>query len=198
MARDIAQRETDQAGLRILNLGDPKAAGDATRTDNTTVPLPAAGTGSPGSSFLAAPADHVHPPSPGGSGTTLLHMEDGSEQSITGAEEELVAEFLVDMLTFGGPTAFLNVAALMKVTEGSANLRMRTGGTPGAPDGDEKIAGGGNSQTFAPVSASGGVLNVTPGTLLVKITVQNDSPTATTSVRAKSVTLSAGAGVPQD
>jgi hypothetical protein len=34
--------------------------------------------------------------------------------------------------------------------------------------------------------------------LLVKITVRNKLPTATVNVRAKSVTFSAGAGVPQD
>src|SRR2546423_5618715 len=139
MARDVAQREVDQAGFRILNLGDPKAAGDATKTDNSTVPAPAAGTGSPGTSLLAAPADHVHPAS-AGNGTTLLHLEDSSEQAVTGPDEEVVAEFLVDMLTFGSPTAFLNVGGLVKVSEGTTKLRLRTGGTPGVPDAAESIA----------------------------------------------------------
>ena len=43
MARDIAQRELDQGGFKISNLGNPTAPGDATKTDNTTVPLPNAG-----------------------------------------------------------------------------------------------------------------------------------------------------------
>ena len=61
MATDVAQRDLDQAGFRIANLGDPTKAADATKTDNTSVPKPNAGTGSPGKSLLAAPADHVHP-----------------------------------------------------------------------------------------------------------------------------------------
>ena len=64
MARDVAQRELDQAGFRIANLGDPQAPNDATRTDNQSVPRQSAGVGSPGTSLLAAPADHVHPASP--------------------------------------------------------------------------------------------------------------------------------------
>src|SRR5215471_6886000 len=61
MSKDVAQRELDQAGFKVSNLGNPTAAGDATKTDNTTVPHAASGTGSPGTSLLAAPADHVHP-----------------------------------------------------------------------------------------------------------------------------------------
>ena len=38
MARDVALRELDQAGFRISNLGNPTAAGDATKTDNATAP----------------------------------------------------------------------------------------------------------------------------------------------------------------
>jgi len=50
MSKDVAQRELDQAGFRISNLGTPTAAGDATKTDNAVIPLANAGTGSPGSS----------------------------------------------------------------------------------------------------------------------------------------------------
>jgi hypothetical protein len=82
------------------------------------------------------------------------------------------------------------------LSEGNTKLRMRVGGTAGAPDGDEQISGSGSSQTFAPLSASGGSLGMPPGPLLVKVTLQNETPTATANVRAKSVTFSAGAGVP--
>jgi hypothetical protein len=60
-AEDVLERPLDAAEKRIRRLGDPVAARDATFTDNSAVPSASAGTGSPGSSLLAAPADHVHP-----------------------------------------------------------------------------------------------------------------------------------------
>src|SRR5438270_575790 len=108
--RDVAQREVDQRGFRIVNIGTPEAEGDATRTDNTATPLANDGPGSPGKSFLAAPADHVHP-APPGAGTTLFTFDDPSEQAVTGGDEVVVAEFLANFITFGAPTAFLNISA---------------------------------------------------------------------------------------
>jgi len=67
-AEDVLERPLDAAGKRIRSLGDPVAAKDATFTDNSAVPRANAGTGSPGTSLLAAPADHAHPAS---SGTSL-------------------------------------------------------------------------------------------------------------------------------
>jgi len=64
MARDVAQRDLDLHGFRIANLGDPAAPGDATRTDNLSVPNAARRDGAPGASALAAPADHIHPLQP--------------------------------------------------------------------------------------------------------------------------------------
>src|SRR3954468_13452737 len=64
MAKDVAQRETDLAGFRISNLGNPAAAGDATKTDNLTPPLAGRRNGSAGTSLLAAAADHIHPLEP--------------------------------------------------------------------------------------------------------------------------------------
>ena len=59
-ALDVLQRPLDAAGRVVSNLGDPKAAKDATFTDNGTLPSKVAATASPGTSRLAAPADHVH------------------------------------------------------------------------------------------------------------------------------------------
>jgi hypothetical protein len=67
-AEDVLERPLDAAGKRIRRLGDPVTAKDATFTDTSTVPKAGSGAGSPGSSLLAAPADHVHPAT---SGTTL-------------------------------------------------------------------------------------------------------------------------------
>lgn len=67
-AEDVLERPVDAAGKRIRNLGAPVAAKDATFTDNNSVPRAGSGAGAPGTSLLAAPADHVHPAS---SGTNL-------------------------------------------------------------------------------------------------------------------------------
>jgi len=83
MARDVAQRDLDQAGFRISNLGSPAAPGDATRTDNTAVPVRSRHDGSPGASVLAAPADHVHPLGP-----DLITLSDPS-QHIVGTRIEV-------------------------------------------------------------------------------------------------------------
>jgi hypothetical protein len=60
-AADVLQRLLDAGGQRISNLGAPAAASDATYTDTSFTPLANSGTGSPGTSFLAAPRDHYHP-----------------------------------------------------------------------------------------------------------------------------------------
>ena len=62
-AEDVLERQLDAAGRRIRRVGDPVAAKDATFTDNATVPRADSGSGSAGTSLLAAPADHVHPAS---------------------------------------------------------------------------------------------------------------------------------------
>ncbi len=59
MAEELLRAPLNAANHRVRGLGVPTASKDATYTDNTTVPQPA-GTPSPGSSLLAAPADHVH------------------------------------------------------------------------------------------------------------------------------------------
>lgn len=60
MAFDELQRILDANNNRIISLGDPTAANDATKTDNTTAPANPAAAASAGASFKAAPADHVH------------------------------------------------------------------------------------------------------------------------------------------
>lgn len=55
-----ATLQLDMQSLRISGLGDPTAANDATKTDNTTSPANPAAAASAGASLKAAPADHVH------------------------------------------------------------------------------------------------------------------------------------------
>lgn len=59
-AREVLLRPLDAAGLAVSNLGEPRAARDATYTDTTSLPAPVGRLAAPGSSLLAAPADHQH------------------------------------------------------------------------------------------------------------------------------------------
>lgn len=60
MAIDEAQRQLSMKNFKISDLGDPSAANDVTKTDNTTAPANPAASAAAGSLFKAAPADHVH------------------------------------------------------------------------------------------------------------------------------------------
>jgi len=60
MAFDTLQRILDAQSNRIINVGTPTAASDATITDNSTAPQNPAASASAGASFLAAPMNHVH------------------------------------------------------------------------------------------------------------------------------------------
>lgn len=186
MARDVAQREVDQAGFRIINLGDPKDRGDATKTDNTSVPKPDAGTGSPGTSLQAAPADHVHPASEGGA-ASLISLDDLGQQSVTGTTEELVSESLVDFSDLPTPKIGISMAALVKVSAGTARFRLQFGGTPGRPDG-QAVLGFSTTSTEFEVGGAGtqGVPNPSRVTL-VKIVAATDRTDTTTHIRSKSL-----------
>jgi hypothetical protein len=80
----------------------------------------------------------------------------------------------------------------VKVSQGTAKVRLRTGGSPGVPDGTDVVATTTNSPAFAPIGVATGPLPVTAGLLVVKMTVQNDCPAANANIRAKTVTFSAG------
>jgi hypothetical protein len=82
MAKDVAQRQIDLAGFRISNLGNPAAAGDATKTDNVTAPLAGRRNASAGTSLLASAADHIHPLEP-----DLIELSDPDPQIVTAKTE---------------------------------------------------------------------------------------------------------------
>jgi len=188
MSKDVAQRELDQAGFRISNLGAPTAAGDATKTDNATVPHPSSGAGSPGTSLLAAPADHVHPASAASISYSAM-FSDPSEQSQSGPAETVIAQFPVDFspATPGLVPAF---AAIVDVDSGTATFNVRLSVTPDVVDGGilatiTKTAEGG-SQLLSVVGPPFVPLTVPA---LIKITAANDNAEVSCRIRSKTVTL---------
>jgi hypothetical protein len=191
MSKDVAQRELDQAGFRISNLGTPTAAGDATKTDNASAPLANAGAGSPGSSLLAAPADHVHPATPGGGSSYAAMFSDPSQQSQSGPDETVIAQFPVDFSPTT-PNLIPTFAAIVQVGAGTATFNVRLSVTPDIVDGGilatiTKTAEGGE-QLLSVVGPSFVPLTVPA---LIKITVANDNAEATCRIRSKTVTLRA-------
>jgi hypothetical protein len=191
MAKDVAQRELDQAGFRISNLGTPTAAGDATKTDNAAVPLANAGTGSPGSSLLAAPADHVHPAAAGAGSSYAITFSDPSEQSQSGPTETVIAQFPVDFSPTT-PNLIPTFAALVEVDAGTATFNVRLSASPDVVDGAilatiTKDAAGGPELRSA-VGASFAPLTIPA---LIKITAANDNAEAACRIRSKTVTLRA-------
>ncbi|MDX2087857.1 MAG: hypothetical protein SFX73_08405 [Kofleriaceae bacterium] len=195
MARDVAQRQLDQAGFRISNIGTPTQFGDATRTDNTLVPNPSSGTGSPGSSLLAAPADHVHPASGDGADALAVSLEDPSYQTVAGTAEELVSEVFVDLNVFQGAALKVAFSAVIKASVGHmATFNVRLGGTPGAVDGTVVAVMSTPSATF--IADDSTALNVpNPGAhQLLKITALTDSAEGVAHIYGKSVQLRPQAG----
>jgi len=136
MAKDIAQRDLDQGGHQISNLGDPKQAGDATRVDTRSIPKAAMGSGSPGTSLLAAPADHVHPAaSVGGGGSGAITFADPSRQSADTALAVIWAQ-AVDFSELSGDKVTCSIGAIVRVTDGATGtVELRLGGDDDKPDG---------------------------------------------------------------
>ena len=190
MSKDVAQRELDQANFKISNLGTPTAAGDATKTDNTTVPLANSGTGSPGTSLLAAPVDHVHPSAAGSSAYSAM-VSDPSEQSQSGPDETVIAQFPVDFSPTT-PNLIPTFEAIVDVDSGTATFNVRLSVTPDVVDGAilatiTKTAEGG-AELRSAVGPSFVPLTVPA---LIKITAANDNAAVSCRIRSKTVTLRA-------
>ncbi len=189
MSRDVAQRDLDQANFRIANLGAPTTAGDATKTDNSTVPLASAGTGSPGTSLLAAPADHVHPSTASGSSFAAV-VSDPSEQSQSGPAETVIAQFPVDFSP-STPNLVPTFAAIVDVDSGTATFNVRLSATPDVVDG--AIIATITKNTAGPELRSVVGASFAPLTApaLIKITAANDNAAASCRIRSKTVALRA-------
>jgi hypothetical protein len=188
MSRDVAQRDLDMAGFRVLNVGNPQNPTDATHVDTSSTPLAASGAGSPGRSLLAAPADHVHPAAPGtGSASQIETLNDDSLQTTSGQTEEPLREWFVD---FDGIDAQQIVPELSLFGKGSGTFNLRVGGTPGGVDGtvvaSVLVA---DASAFHAVSNRGAAIAKPAGVQPVAITAVAPTAGLPVSARGKVVAL---------
>jgi hypothetical protein len=191
MARDVARRELDQANFRILKLGDPKEAGDATKTDNQTTPKPASGAGSPGTSFLAAPADHVHPAGQGGSGGSIA-LDDPTMQSASGGGG-VIWEQVVDFSHIPGDKVACFLSAWGQVNKGQGKIELKLGGDSGQSDGLLIVTVPFSSPGGEAVAKGPGTFTNPKAVSLVKIVATTDAADATMLVRSKTIFFTVGA-----
>ena len=187
MSRDVAQRDLDQSGFRISNLGAPQAAGDATATDNKSLPLPDSASGSPGASLLAAPADHVHPAAPGSQ--AMVQIESEGEQETTGPNEVIITERFVDLSVLLSGQVTATFSAEVEVDSGTATFNVRLGGTSGNADGGILATMTSQSPTFETRIVVGPKQSGLSQPALVKITAATDNPNTTCRIKNRRVVL---------
>ncbi len=77
---ETLRTSVDASGHRIVGLGAPAAPADATYVDPVSLPKPD-GAASPGTSLLAAAADHVHPS--GGSAGEIVYSKKAPSANVT-------------------------------------------------------------------------------------------------------------------
>jgi hypothetical protein len=148
----------------------------------------ASGTGSPGTSLLAAPADHVHPAAAASSNYSAM-VSDPSEQSQSGPAETVIAQFPVDFPP-ATPNLIPTFAAMVQVDAGTATFNVRLRVTPDVVEGTilatiTKTAEGGE-QLLSVVGSSFVPLTVPA---LIKIAAANDDAFVSCRIRSETVTL---------
>jgi hypothetical protein len=106
---------------------------------------------------------------------------------VTGTTEEVVSEFLADFSDIPTPKIGISMAALVKVSAGSARFRLQLGGTPGRADG-QAVLGFSTTATEFELGGAGtqGVDNPSR-VALVKIVAATDRADTTAHIRSKSV-----------
>src|SRR5204863_9447753 len=135
---------------------------------------------------------HVHPATPGGGGSSYAAtFSDPSEQSQSGPDETVIAQFPVDFSPTT-PNLIPTFEAIVDVDSGTATFNVRLSVTPDVVDGAilatiTKTAEGGAELSSA-VGPSFVPLTVPA---LIKITAANDNAAIRCRIRSKTVTLRA-------
>jgi hypothetical protein len=190
--KDVALRDLDMAGFRIVNLGEPKEEGEFTAVDLEAIPKRSSGRGSPGKSLLAAPADHVHPAGEGGGETTVVvtvNETDDSYQVVRGTEEKLVAEFLLDLSILEAKDFLLGASGLVKAENGSATFNVRFGGQLGVVDGKKLGSFEAESDDWEAKSTTVGPATTPKLPELIKITAMNERRDGVAHIRFKKISV---------
>jgi len=138
--------------------------------------------------LLAAPVDHVHPAAAGSSAYSAM-VSDPSEQSQSGPDETVIAQFPVDFSPTT-PNLIPTFEAIVDVDSGTATFNVRLSVTPDVVDGAilatiTKTAEGG-AELRSAVGPSFVPLTVPA---LIKITAANDNAAVSCRIRSKTVTL---------
>jgi hypothetical protein len=192
--KDVAQRDLDMGGFRIINMGEPKEEGEFARVDLKSTPKRSSGSGSAGKSLLAAPADHVHPAGEGGGAGTssleFLEESDWTHQMVTGTEEQVVAEFLVDFVNINHRKMAAGLEAIVKAESGEATFFLRLGGTPGEPDGKKILEFSTTTRSFEIEGKGVDDLDTPKEADIVKVTAACARRDGVAHIRAKKVRFS--------
>src|SRR4051794_39009760 len=166
----------------------PHVPGDATKTDNTTVPLANATVGFAGQSLLSAAADHVHPIA-SNHFPYVLGLSDLTEQSHAGPDETIVAQFPVDFAALPLGSLVATLAAMVDVDSGTATFNLRMGPTPDAIDGVILTTIPPVSGAFEAKSFSSNPFARPDVETFFKVTAANDNAGVTCRIRNKTVVL---------
>jgi hypothetical protein len=187
--RDVAQRDLDMAGFRIVNVGEPKEEGEFTTVDLDSVPKRSGGKGSPGKSLLAAAADHVHPAGEGGTAEAVntIRETDDTFQTVRGTEEQLVAEFMLELPLLESKEFLFGASALVSTEKGTAHFAVRFGGHPGSVDGKKVGEFETSKEGWELKGVGGGPLTTPKLPELLKITAWNDKRDGVAHIRFKKV-----------
>jgi hypothetical protein len=188
MSRDVAQRDLDLAGFRILGVGDPKEPGEVTKTDNATVPQANSVNPTAGQSLLAAPADHIHPIA-SNHFPYVLGFSDPTEQSQSGSDEALVAQFPVNFAALPLGSLVATLAGAVDVDSGTATFNLRLGPTPDVVDGVIISSITTASGTFELKVFSGNPFGRPDAPAFLKVTAANGNAGATCRIKDKTIIL---------
>lgn len=180
MAKDVAQRQLDLAAFRISNLGTPTEAGDATKTDNASVPLAGRRNASPGISFLAAPSDHIHPLEP-----DLFTFSDPALQVVDGRREIWFG--VVDFDQLVGDHVQVGLAGLLE----NCLLMAWLDGQVGNPSAGTLVMNiDSSTSNLVPVAAVGSAPFARPaGAHLLTLTAQQVATSAHGKTQGRVITL---------
>jgi hypothetical protein len=212
-SRDLQQRDLDAGGFEVLRIADPTTPNSATKVGTAIAAVGPANA--PGTSFKAAAEDHVHagvaavlpgdgiavsPPdvqgrvtvsrAPGGADAVIATLDTEAEKSVTGTDEQLLAEWNFDFDDLAGANIIPTLSAIASAdSETTGTFNLRIGGTVGAVDGDVRTALSADSVADAQKTNTGAAFPKPSGQTLVKVTGSDSIAGLSARIRGISAVL---------